>query len=135
MQSHATSNPNTIAQYASIEALNGDQHSVLEMRNAFMERRDYMVEVINSIPLLSCLKPDGAFYVLVNVAQLVGKKFGNVMIKNSIDFANFILETAGIAVVPGEGFGLQNYIRLSYTTSMEDIKEGLTRIKAILGAV
>jgi aspartate aminotransferase len=132
IQSHATSNPNTIAQYGSIEALNGNQDSIHKMRQAFMERRNYMVGKINSISALSCQKPQGAFYVMVNISRIIGKEYEGISINNSLDFAEFLLRKANIAVVPGSGFGAENYVRLSYATSIEDIKEGLRRIGEIL---
>lgn len=132
-QSHATSNPNTIAQYATIAALNAPEDTLNEMVSAFKERRDYMVEKINSIENLSCLKPQGAFYVMVNISKLIGKTINGKVINNSIEFADYLLEDAKVAVVPGIGFGNDNYIRLSYATSLDNIKEGLNRIeKAIL---
>ncbi|MDU1540410.1 MAG: pyridoxal phosphate-dependent aminotransferase [Paeniclostridium sordellii] len=128
-QSHATSNPNTIAQYATIAALNGPEETLNEMVNAFKERRDFMVEKINSIENLSCLKPQGAFYVMVNISKLIGKTINGKSINNSIDFADYLLDDAKVAVVPGIGFGNDNYIRLSYATSLDNIKEGLNRIE------
>lgn len=128
-QSHATSNPNTIAQYATIAALNAPEDTLNEMVSAFKERRDYMVEKINSIENLSCLKPQGAFYVMVNISKLIGKIINGKVINNSIEFADYLLEDAKVAVVPGIGFGNDNYIRLSYATSLDNIKEGLNRIE------
>ena len=128
-QSHATSNPNTIAQYATIEALNGPEETLNEMIKAFKERRDFMVEKINSIENLSCLNPQGAFYVMVNISKLIGKTINGKVINNSIDFADYLLDDAKVAVVPGIGFGNDNYIRLSYATSLDNIKEGLNRIE------
>lgn len=128
-QSHATSNPNTIAQYATIAALNGPEETLNEMVKAFKERRDFMVEKINSIENLSCLKPQGAFYVMVNISKLIGKTINGKAINNSVDFADYLLDDAKVAVVPGIGFGNDNYIRLSYATSLDNIKEGLNRIE------
>ncbi|MFR9070629.1 MAG: pyridoxal phosphate-dependent aminotransferase [Paraclostridium sp.] len=128
-QSHATSNPNTIAQYATIAALNGPEETLNEMIKAFKERRDFMVEKINSIENLSCLNPQGAFYVMVNISKLIGKTINGKAINNSVDFADYLLDDAKVAVVPGIGFGNDNYIRLSYATSLDNIKEGLNRIE------
>ncbi|MEJ8553274.1 pyridoxal phosphate-dependent aminotransferase [Tepidibacter sp. Z1-5] len=135
IQSHATSNPNTIAQYAAIEALEGDQSTVDYMRNEFDERRKKMVELINDIPNISCNMPKGAFYVMVNISKVIGKKLGNYNIQNSMDFANYLLENSHVAVVPGIAFGNDNYIRLSYATSQENIREGLNRIKKALSNI
>ncbi len=129
IQSHATSNPNTIAQHASIEALRGDQEPIDQMVKAFDERRKYMVERINAIDNLSCRMPKGAFYVMVNISKLIGKTLGGKSIGSSMDFAEYLLEMAKVAVIPGSGFGTDNYVRLSYATSLENIKEGLTRIE------
>ncbi len=132
IQSHATSNPSSIAQYASVEGLLGDQSDVEEMKKHFEDRRNYMFETINSIKGLSCRKPEGAFYIMVNFTQLLGKNIRNYKINSSMDFANFLLEEGKVAVVPGIAFGDDNYIRLSYATSMENIKEGLRRIKELV---
>ncbi|WP_432406526.1 pyridoxal phosphate-dependent aminotransferase [Wukongibacter sp. M2B1] len=129
VQSHATSNPNTIAQYASMEALNGDQEPIEQMVKAFDERRKYMVERINAIENLSCRMPKGAFYVMVNISKLIGKTLDGKSIGSSMDFAEYLLEKAEVAVIPGSGFGADNYVRLSYATSLENIKEGLNRIE------
>jgi len=132
IQSHATSNPSSIAQYASVEGLLGDQSDVEEMKKHFEDRRNYMFETINSIKGLSCRKPEGAFYIMVNFTQLLGKNIRNYKINSSMDFANFLLEEGKVAVVPGVAFGDDNYIRLSYATSLENIKEGLRRIKELV---
>ena len=134
IQSHATSNPNTIAQYASIEALNGDQSILEEMKKAFDERRNFMADSINSIEGLSCTKPAGAFYVMMNIKQIIGREIGGVKIGNSMDFANYLLDSAKVAVVPGIGFGSEGYVRLSYATSLENIMEGLERIEKAMNA-
>jgi len=130
IQSHATSNPNTIAQYAGIEALNGDQSTIEEMRKAFEMRKDYMVNAISEIPNVSCVEPKGAFYVMVNISHYKGKMVDDSLIKDSLDFAAVLIEKANIAVIPGIAFGVDDYIRLSYATSMENIIEGLSRLKA-----
>lgn len=129
IQSHATSNPNTIAQYASIAALKGDKKAIQEMKDAFSTRRDYMVDKINSIPNLSCRKPEGAFYVMVNISKLFGQVLNGRRITSSIDFAEYLLDSVKVAVIPGAGFGSDDYVRLSYATSLDNIKEGLRRIE------
>ncbi|MBM7613739.1 pyridoxal phosphate-dependent aminotransferase [Alkaliphilus hydrothermalis] len=133
-QSHATSHPNTIAQYASIEALLGDQTPVEDMRQAFDERRKFMVERINSIDNISCITPKGAFYVMMNITQLMGKEIKGRKINGSMDFASLILEEGNVALVPGVAFGIEGFVRLSYANSIENIKEGLNRIEAIIKA-
>lgn len=129
IQSHATSNPNSIAQAASVEALLGDQASVEEMRCEYLKRRDYMVERINSIDGVSCKKPSGAFYVFMNVKALLGKVHYGKQINTAGELCDDILGRALVALVPSEGFGVDGYVRLSYATSTENIKEGLDRIE------
>ena len=128
VQSHTTSNPNSIAQYACVEALNGNQEDVQKMIEQFKIRRDFMVERINSISNLSCIKPEGAFYVMVNISDVLNKTIDGEIIKDSLDFSAFLLKKEKVAVIPGIAFGVDNFIRLSYATSMENIKNGLDRI-------
>jgi aspartate aminotransferase len=134
IQEHSTSNPNSIAQKASVEALNGRQETIEEMRREFDERRKYMVEKLNKIKGVSCLKPSGAFYAFPNVSKILekGVKYNGKRIINSFDLADFILEEAEVALIPGSAFEAEGYLRLSYATSMEDVKEGLDRIENIL---
>lgn len=132
IQSHATSNPNTIAQAAAVCALDGPIEPIEKMRKAFEERRDYMVERMNRIDGVSCLKPGGAFYVMMNISKLIGKNIAGCNIGGSDDFANAFLDKANVAVVPGSGFGADNYVRWSYATSMENIKAGLDRLEKFL---
>lgn len=129
IQSHATSNPNSIAQAASVEALLGDQSSVDVMRAEYIKRRDYMVDRINSIDGISCKKPNGAFYIFMNVKELLGRECYGKVFNTSSELCNDILERTLVAMVPSEGFGIDGYVRLSYATSMENIKEGLDRIE------
>ncbi|MDD3225902.1 MAG: pyridoxal phosphate-dependent aminotransferase [Clostridium sp.] len=135
VQSHTTANPNSIAQYASVEALNGDQTSVLKMSEQFKKRRDYAVEKINSISGISCLKPEGAFYVMINVKGLIGKSVNGKSISSSMDFCKVLLDEVKVAVVPGEAFGAEGFVRLSYATSMENIEEGLDRIEEFVNEI
>ena len=132
VQSHTTSNPCSISQYASVVGLSGDQSSVEQMKKHFEQRRDYMADTINSIKGLICKKPKGAFYIMINITQLKGKNIRGTKINSSLDFAKVLLDEGKVAVIPGIGFGDDDYIRLSYATSMENIKEGLSRIKDIV---
>jgi len=134
IQGHSTSNPNSIAQKASVEALNGRQETIEEMRREFDQRRKYMVEKLNQIKGVSCLKPAGAFYAFPNVSKILekGVKYNGKRIINSFDLADFILKEAEVALIPGSAFEAEGYLRLSYATSMEDVKEGLDRIENIL---
>ncbi|MCG8501763.1 MAG: pyridoxal phosphate-dependent aminotransferase [Firmicutes bacterium] len=132
VQSHGTSNPNSIAQVAAVAALDGPQQDVEMMKQAFVERRNYMVERINSIAGVSCSKPQGAFYVMMNIKNILGKSFYGKVVTNADEFAEMLLEKANVALVPGAGFGAEGYVRLSYAISMENIKEGLDRIEKFL---
>ena len=129
LQSQSTSNPTSIAQMASIEALTGPQDSVKEMVSHFKERRDFMCEKLNAIPGISCLKPRGAFYTFPNVSGLFGKSWDRWSVNSSGDFSAFLLEHARVAVVAGDAFLAEGYLRLSYATSMENIRKGLDRIE------
>lgn len=132
LQSHATSNPNSIAQAATVAALNGGEEEIARMKAEFQKRRDYMVERINSIPGVSCRNPHGAFYVVMNISQLKGKLLGGRTIHTSDDFADVLLEKAGLALVPCSGFGADDFVRWSYATSMANIVEGLNRLETFL---
>jgi Aspartate/tyrosine/aromatic aminotransferase len=129
IQSHATSNPNSIAQYASVEALNGSQEEIEKMKAEFEKRRNYMVGKVNSIPGISCRKPEGAFYVMVNISKIKGRTINCKVINDSLSLCDFLLDEARVAAVPGSAFGADDYIRLSYATSLENIMEGLDRIE------
>lgn len=130
--SHSTGNPSAPAQAASVAALNAPQDTVEEMRKAFEERRNYMVERMNQIPGVSCLKPEGAFYVMMNISDLIGKEVRGVMINNADDFADLLLKEAMVCLVPCTGFGDDKFLRWSYATSMKNIKEGLNRLELFL---
>lgn len=132
LQSHATSNPNSIAQKATVAAISGPQDEVGIMNAEFSKRRDYMVERINKIPGVSCIKPNGAFYVMMNISKLIGTTIAGMEIKSSDDFSNVLLEKANVALVPGSGFGTDIHVRLSYATSQKNIEEGLNRIEKFL---
>lgn len=132
IQSHTTSNPTSISQYASVVGLEDDQNSVEEMKIEFNKRRLYMVDAVNSIQGLSCRESKGAFYIMMNFSKLKGKAIQGYEINSSLDFTNFLLEKANVAVVPGIAFGDDDYVRLSYATSIENMKKGLNRIKEIV---
>ncbi|MCX7951776.1 MAG: pyridoxal phosphate-dependent aminotransferase [Clostridiales bacterium] len=132
IQSHATSNPNTIAQYASVDALLGNQEEIEKMRMEFEKRRNYMVERINSIKMLSCVKPHGAFYVMVNISNCKGKHFDGKQINTSLEFAEILLDNEKVAVIPGDAFGCDDYIRLSFATSLDNISKGIDRIEKFI---
>jgi len=127
--SHSTSSPSTISQLAAIEALKGSQESVTLMRTEFEKRRNFIVEQINKIKGLSCRKPEGAFYVMLNIEQQIGKTLGGRQINNSDDFSLAFLETGKVATVSCTSFGISNFVRLTYASSMDSIKEGIIRLK------
>jgi len=132
LQSQETSNPNSIAQWASIEALMGPQDSVAEMRAAFAQRRDYLVPALNEIPGVKCANPGGAFYVFPDISPHLGRTLGGREIKTSVDMELYLIEEALIATVAGGPFGTEGYIRLSFATGMDEIKEGVRRLAEAL---
>ncbi|CAH2031144.1 pyridoxal phosphate-dependent aminotransferase [Trichlorobacter ammonificans] len=130
MQSQSTSNATSIAQKASVEALNGSQDAVAAMCVEFEKRRTYIVDRLNAMPGVSCFKSNGAFYVFPNFSGVYGKTTpAGKKIENSSDFAAYLLEDAKVALVPGVAFGDDRYARLSYAISMENIKKGMDRIE------
>jgi len=132
VQSQSTSNPNSIAQKASIKALTGSQDDVVKMVSAFAERRTTIVDRLNNIPGVSCYKPSGAFYVFPNFSSTYDKAYQGQQIKNSTGLANYLLDAARVAVVPGIEFGADRFTRLSFATSMGEIREGIDRIEEAL---
>lgn len=130
--SHSTSAPSSVSQWAAVEALGGPQEGILAMRDEFEARRNYIVERMNQIEGVSCLKPEGAFYVMMNIEKLLGRKFGGIEVTDSDSFAKAFLEQGLVAVVPCSGFGAPNFVRWSYATSMDNIKAGLDRLEKFL---
>lgn len=129
IQSQSTSNPTSIAQKAAIAALRGPQDCVEKMRQEFEKRRDYLIEGLNSISGVSCRIPKGAFYAFPNVSKILDKKTSNKNINSSMELSIYLLEKALVALVPGSAFGAEGFIRISYATSMENLKRGIERIK------
>jgi len=129
IQSQSTSNPTSIAQKASVEALTGPQDFINTMLTEFDMRRKFLISELNSIPGMSCLTPTGAFYAFPNTSRIYGKSIDNRKISSSSDLALYLLEKAKVALVHGEAFGDDNYIRLSYATSINEIKKGVNRIR------
>ena len=132
IQSHVTSNVCSITQYAALEALNGPQDEITKMINEFEKRRNYMINRIESIDNLSIVNPKGAFYIMINIENCLGKEINGKILNDSMEFCASLLENEKLAVIPGKAFGLNNYIRVSYATSMEAIKEGLNRIESFI---
>lgn len=132
IQSQSTSNPTSIAQKAAVAALTGPQDFISVMHAEFDRRRKFLVDGLNAIDGVKCIKPTGAFYAFPNVSALYGRTVGGQRINNSLDIAIYLLEDAKIALVHGDAFGDDNYIRISYAISMENIKKGLERIREAL---
>ena len=131
IQSQSTTNPSSISQAAAVEALNGKQDFIPVRAKAFQERRDFVVNSLNAIEGISCLKPEGAFYVFPNCKGLIGKKDkSGKKITNDTDFVQSLLENNDVAVVQGSAFGLEGFFRISYATSMEKLEIAMKRIKS-----
>lgn len=131
LQSHSTSNPVSISQKAALEALTGPQDSVRQMLAEYAKRRTYVLDRLRAIPGVKCAEPGGAFYAYPNISAA----FGRGGIKDSVDFAVKLLDKVYVAVVPGEAFGTNDHIRISYATSMEQLEKGLTRIREFMGSL
>ena len=127
IQSQSTSNPSSISQAAAVEALNGTQDFIKIRADSFKERRDFVVDSLNNIKGLSCLRPEGAFYVFPSCKKLLGKK---TKLKSDKDFVEKLLEKSEVAVVQGSAFGLDGYFRISYATSMENLKKAMDRMRS-----
>ncbi|WP_297417133.1 pyridoxal phosphate-dependent aminotransferase [Clostridium sp.] len=135
IQSHMTSNVNTIAQYAAIEALNGPVEDLNNMIKEFENRRNFMISKLEKLFEVSIIRPSGAFYIMVNISSYLNTTFKDQAINNSVDFAKVLLEEEKVAVIPGAGFGLDDYIRLSYATSIDVIENGIDRISTFLSKI
>ena len=132
IQSQSTSNPTSISQAAAVEALNGTQEFIKERSDSFKERRDFVVDSLNNIKGINCLKPEGAFYVFPSCKKLLGKK---TKLKTDKDFVEKLLEQSEVAVVQGSAFGLDGYFRISYATSMENLKKAMERIRSFCNSL
>ena len=130
--SHSTGSPCAVSQKAALAALTGSQEKVETMRQAFEARRNAMVEGMNAIPGVSCIMPEGAFYVMMNLKDILGKTLHGVKVETADDFAALFLKKGLVAVVPGTGFGAPGFVRWSYAASMENIQEGLRRLRNFL---
>ena len=131
-QSHATSNASSISQYATIEALKSTDEEIAEMVKVFDNRRAKILKLISEIDGVEAVEPDGAFYVMLVVGGLYGKKYGDKVITDSVSFADILLDAEKVATVPGVSFGAEDCVRLSYALSEADIEEGLKRIKTFV---
>ncbi|MCH7949307.1 MAG: pyridoxal phosphate-dependent aminotransferase [Candidatus Dadabacteria bacterium] len=128
LQGQSTSNPTSISQWAAVAAFTGPHQIIEDRTKEFEQRKNYIVQKLNDIPEISCFSPQGAFYVFPNISGYFGKAFNGKVIKDSLDFTEFILEEAKVAVVPGVAFGSDDHVRISYATSMDDIIKGMERI-------
>ncbi len=135
IQGQATSCANSIGQKAGIEALTGSQQCVDEMKTAFKKRRNLIVGLLNELPGVSCAIPGGAFYAFPNLGKYIGKKGNGKLLKDTFDISEYILESAKVVTVPGDGFGAPGHIRFSYATDSETIKEGIERVKSALEGI
>jgi aspartate aminotransferase len=130
IQSQSTTNPSSISQVAAVEALNGDQSFISVRAQEFKKRRDFIVKALNNIKGLSCVNPQGAFYVFPNCKKVMNKKtLSGKIIKDDTDFATYLLEETGVAIVQGSAFGLEGYFRISYATSMKILEKAMLKIK------
>ena len=125
IQSQSTSNPTSISQAASVAALDGDQSCVGTMLQAFQERHDFVLKALNAIDGIDCLPSDGTFYSFPNVSRVIERMDG---VSNDTELAQLLLEKVGVALVPGSAFGLEGHLRLSFATSMDNLKQALERI-------
>ncbi len=130
--SHSTGSPGSVSQAASVAALIGPQDCVEAMRRAFEERRNYIVSRVNTMDGVSCVKPDGAFYIMMNVEKQLGRTLHGELIQSSDDFSAALLKHGLVATVPGSGMGAPSFVRWSYATSMDNIKKGMDRLEAFL---
>ena len=130
--SHSTGNPSSVSQYAALEAYTSTESLAKKMHLAYTRRRKYFLERISKLDGVSCVEPDGAFYIFMNIKGLLGRTIQGVVIESSSQFAQVLLEKGLVAVVPGEAFGAPGYLRWSYATSMENIREGLDRLEKFL---
>lgn len=135
IQSHTTSNTTTFVQYAAVEALNGDQSFISDMREDFKKRRDYMINKVDTIKRISYTYPKGAFYLSIDISDILSLNYKGEKIEGSLRFSEILLEDYLVAVVPGVAFGLDNFIRVSYATDMESIKKGLDRIEECVNSL
>ena len=132
IQGQSTSCANSIGQKAGIVALNGDQTCVIEMKNAFLKRRNLMIELLNDLPCIKCAMPGGAFYAFPDFSAYIGRVGNDELLKDTFNISEYFLDCTQVATVPGDGFGAPGHIRFSYATSTEIIETGLARVRKAL---
>lgn len=135
VQSHSASNPNSIAQKATVEAINGPQDTIYYMKQQFDKRRRYMVERIAGMPYVSCVEPKGAFYVFIDVSEATAMKYKGETVGSSAKMADIMINDFNVALIPCEDFGIDNHVRLSYAISLENIEKGLDRLQTFLNTL
>lgn len=135
IQSQSTSNPSSVAQKAALAAVQGPQDFPLMMRDSFLPRRDYIVGELTSIPGVSCVVPSGAFYVFPNLSAYYAKSYKGKVVAGSVEMSEYLLEESHLATVPGIAFGSDDFIRFSFAASMQEIEEGMRRLKEALGSL
>jgi aspartate aminotransferase len=133
LQGQSTSNPTSISQWAALEAYRGPHDVIEERTREFEKRKNYIVERLNAIPGMKCFSPQGAFYAFPNVSGFYGKRYNGKDINSSMSFTEFLLDEAKVAVVPGDSFGSDDHVRISFATSMENIVKGMDRIEEAVG--
>jgi len=132
LQSHSTTNASSISQYAGIEALNGTQDQIEKMRDEYEKRRNFVFESLNEMEGIVCRKPQGAFYAFPNVSRFFNQTGHDPQVRSSTALALYLLKEAKVVLMPGEAFGADDYLRISYATSMQQIREGMSRMKTVL---
>lgn len=132
LQGHTTSNSTTFVQWAALEALTGQQDTIEYMRTQFDERRKYLLQRLNDMPGITCPSADGAFYLMPDVSSYYGKRAGNRVVKDSVDFCSYMLEEAHLAIVPGAAFEAPSTVRIAYSNSLDNIKEGMDHMEQAL---
>jgi aspartate aminotransferase len=132
VQSHSTSHPASITQVAGEAALGNSDVEVAAMRAEFERRRDAIVALVAELPGVTCVRPSGAFYVFPNISGLFGRKLGDRVLSSGQDVTEALLETARVAVVPGEAFGSADHVRISFACALETIRTGMGRIQQAL---
>lgn len=135
LQSHESSNPNTIAQHASVTALREGEEFIANMRKVFEERRNALLDAFSDCDKVKCIKGSGAFYVMVDLSGLLGKSYQGKVINTPLEFSETLLEKAHVAVIPCESFGADKYIRLTYTLDIPVIRKGIERIRKFIGEI
>ena len=135
IQGQSTTNPTAVSQYAAIEALRADMQAVQGMCDAFAERRRGVIDGLNAIDGVRCREPEGAFYAFPNLSGLLGRSYAGTVLEDDVVICTWLLEQAGCALVPGTAFGAPGYVRMSYATSMQNIRTGLERISAAVAAL